>query len=208
MTYANTHQALKSLEASALELVTIDVNEGELTVTKAEAREIFDELAPGEGFDIISASYANAETVFTWDGEIWTSAPAATAESDAEPAFKEIDRNEYSDRQAQILAAMALIEDLGQDAYDHGQPELSARLHWAYADVERFRTLDRQRAPKPGPRSYYRLGRSTLLHVVDLDPDAEVDVTLCGRPIYETGIEANGVEDAPLCTHCAKKASN
>lgn len=57
---------------------------------------------------------------------------------DAPPA-REINADDYAGRQDQILSALALLDDLGQDAYDHGQVELSARLHQAHADVERFR---------------------------------------------------------------------
>lgn len=56
-----------------------------------------------------------------------------------QPETRTINRADYADRQAQILSALALLDDLGQDAYDHGQVELSARLHQAHADVERFR---------------------------------------------------------------------
>lgn len=52
-------------------------------------------------------------------------------------------------------------------------------------------------------RHYYQLGRSQLLHIVD--HDAEADLTLCGRDIYETGKLADDVDDAPLCTHCLRK---
>lgn len=63
---------------------------------------------------------------------------------DAPPA-REINTDDYTDRQDQILSALALLDDLGQDAYDHGQVELSARLHQAHADVERFRILPKSR---------------------------------------------------------------
>lgn len=53
-------------------------------------------------------------------------------------------------------------------------------------------------------RDYFQLGRSELLHVVIVDPESEVDLTLCGRDIYETGRIANDVEDQPLCTNCRR----
>lgn len=56
-------------------------------------------------------------------------------------SISEINPASYADRQEQILAALALIDDLGQEACDHGQEELSARLHQAYQDVERFRII-------------------------------------------------------------------
>lgn len=66
------------------------------------------------------------------------------------PPKREINTADYTDRQEQILSALALLDDLGQDAYDHGQVELSARLHQAHADVERFRKLRKPAEVKVG----------------------------------------------------------
>lgn len=59
---------------------------------------------------------------------------------------REINRRDYAGRQQQILDALALLDDLAQDASDLGQTELSTRLHAAYGDVERFRIIQGRKA--------------------------------------------------------------
>lgn len=43
------------------ESVTIDTDMGEVTVTPKEAQEMWDSLAPGEGFEVMSISFAEQE---------------------------------------------------------------------------------------------------------------------------------------------------
>lgn len=73
-----------------------------------------------------------------------------------------------------------------------------------WAEQQGHTIVEAAEVSQQGRRDYYQLGRSQLLHVVIFDANAEVDLTMCGRDIYETGKLANDVEDAPLCTHCRR----
>lgn len=146
-TYANMSLALQAAQITIFSEVTIEIDEGEIPLPPAEALEAFSRLAPGEGFSVISATSTDGR-VWTWSGAHWINRAVdvtpTPAEDPDEPAFRKINRDDYTDRLDQILAALALVDDLQQDAYDHGQPELAARLHTAYDDLERFRVM-----PKP-----------------------------------------------------------
>lgn len=60
-----------------------------------------------------------------------------------QPETRPINRADYAAWQDRIHAALDLIDDLQQEAYDHGQQELASRLHTAYDDLEKFRIIKR-----------------------------------------------------------------
>ena len=57
MTYADNHELLLLAESSQANSVTIEVDPGEFRLPVSEAMDYFDEIAPGEYFQVISINF-------------------------------------------------------------------------------------------------------------------------------------------------------
>ena len=55
MTYAETHAKLLQAKRDGVAEIRVEIDPGEFTVTVDEALEMFDDLAPGEWFEIVPA---------------------------------------------------------------------------------------------------------------------------------------------------------
>lgn len=147
-TYQNIRTAIEAAQLAGLRHIVIEIDEGRVAFTPKVAIKKFETLAPGEGFQI-ECAWDQQRDAWTWDGSSWT--PTGEAGEDAEaleededcPELRTINRADYAACQDRIHAALDLIDDLQQEAYDHGQQELASRLHTAYDDLEKFRIIKR-----------------------------------------------------------------
>lgn len=196
--YADTQAALTAADQNGFGFITVELDSGELTMTTAEAIEMFDDLAPGEPFVIVSAHRTEANPApYMWKSPWWTFSATPAAEDAPMSAPKE--GGDFLDFVISTMPVDAVRESIkNAPASAAGSPTL-AKLE------ERLSAIENDLGPHRGRRDYFQLGRSELLHVVIVDPKSEVDLTLCGRAIYETGRIANDVEDQPLCTNCRRK---
>ena len=68
--YADSHEAMvKGREIGATK-VTISVDAGEYTVNISEALEWFENISPGEGFEVLSLHFGEADPELSFSGEI------------------------------------------------------------------------------------------------------------------------------------------
>ena len=68
--YADSHEALvKGRELGATK-VTLSVDAGEYTVNISEALEWFENISPGEGFEVLSLHFGKADPELSFSGEI------------------------------------------------------------------------------------------------------------------------------------------
>lgn len=145
-THPNIRTAIEAAQRAGLRHVVIESGGGLAALSPSVALKYLETLSIGEGFHV-ECAWDQQRNVWLWDGKAWTPTGEAgegaeTPEEDEDcPELRPINRADYADRQDQILSALALIEDLAQDAYDHGQSNLAARFHSAYDDLEKFRIL-------------------------------------------------------------------
>lgn len=82
-TYADTYAALNRAVQTRAVSVVIDTDMGEVTLTPAEALAAFDDIAPGEGFTLVSVTERDLPAGITgfdpiehgerrWNGAVWT----------------------------------------------------------------------------------------------------------------------------------------
>lgn len=57
MTYTENHELLKLAERNHANSITLDLDEGELRLSVPEARTIWNDLAPGDPFTVISINF-------------------------------------------------------------------------------------------------------------------------------------------------------
>lgn len=65
MTYAETYEKLLQAKRDGVAEIRIEIDPGEFTVSVDEALEMFDDLAPGEAFEIVDVEAYS--TVEQWD---------------------------------------------------------------------------------------------------------------------------------------------
>ena len=84
-TYADTYAALNRAVQTRAVSVVIDTDMGEVTLTPAEALAAFDDIAPGEGFTLVSVTERDLPAGITgfdpievgerrWNGAVWSAA--------------------------------------------------------------------------------------------------------------------------------------
>lgn len=70
MTYAETHEKLQQAKRDGVAEIRIEIDPGEFTVTVDEALEMFDNIAPGEWFQIVEETERQPRTLATATGVV------------------------------------------------------------------------------------------------------------------------------------------
>ncbi len=70
MTYAESYEKLQQAKHDGVAEIRIEINEGEFTVTVDEAIEAFDNLAPGEWFEVVEEVERQPRTLATAAGVV------------------------------------------------------------------------------------------------------------------------------------------
>lgn len=120
MNYSDTHIALQAADNAGFGFVTIELDSGEITMTTAEAIEMFDDLAPGEAFEIIHATKLKGSGPYVWRAPWWTfsATPAGVIETEQslqDAASPQDGRRDYYQLGRSLLLHLVIFDSKTDD---------------------------------------------------------------------------------------------